>query len=231
MSLYVMGDLHLSIGVPEKTMNVFAGWQDYQELIEKNWLTYINNEDTIVLAGDISWGMSLEQAKADFNFINNLPGKKVIIKGNHDYWWTTKKKMEDFLQQNGFDTIQILHNNHYKYNDEFAVCGTRGWVNIPGEPQDAKVILREVQRLETSVKSALSEKLTPIVFMHYPPIFANNFNYDILEVLYRYKISDCYYGHIHGRSGHNLCVKNTYDGVNFHLISGDYLQFIPEKVI
>ena len=102
---------------------------------------------------------------------------------------------------------------------------------MPGETQDEKVLKREVQRLETSIKSALADELEPIVFLHYPPIFATNFNNDILEILYRYKIKDCYYGHIHGRSAHDLCVKNTYDDINFHLIAGDYLQFIPEKIM
>lgn len=230
MSLYVLGDLHLCYGVPDKTMNIFHGWQNYQELIDKNWREIVSDNDTIVLAGDISWGMSLQQAAEDFRYINNLPGKKIILKGNHDYWWTTKKKMDDFLIAEGCDTIRILHNNHFSYDDVYGICGTRGWVNIPGEKQDVKVLQREVQRLETSIKSALSENLEPVVFMHYPPIYGNNFNYDILEILYRYNVKNCYYGHIHGRSGHNLCVNGVYDDINFHLISGDYLQFVPEKV-
>ncbi|MBR3283624.1 MAG: metallophosphoesterase [Ruminococcus sp.] len=230
MSLFVIGDLHLSFSDPSKTMSVFAGWQDYQEKIEKNWLELIKPEDTVVLAGDISWGMSLQQALPDFKFIQELPGEKIILKGNHDYWWTTMKKMEDFLAAEGLDSMKILHNNHYRYGN-YGICGTRGWVNMPGEVQDEKVLRREVQRLETSIQSALKEDLEPIVFMHYPPIFATNFNYDILEILYRYKIKDCYYGHIHGRSAHELCVTNTYDDVNFHLIAGDYLQFVPEKVL
>lgn len=230
MSLFVIGDLHLSFSDPSKTMSVFAGWQDYQEKIGKNWLELIKPEDTVVLAGDISWGMSLQQALPDFKFIQELPGEKIILKGNHDYWWTTMKKMEDFLAAEGLDSMKILHNNHYRYGN-YGICGTRGWVNMPGEVQDEKVLRREVQRLETSIQSALKEDLEPIVFMHYPPIFATNFNYDILEILYRYKIKDCYYGHIHGRSAHELCVTNTYDDVNFHLIAGDYLQFVPEKVL
>ena len=230
MSLFVIGDVHLSFSDPSKTMSVFAGWQDYQEKIEKNWLELIKPEDTVVLAGDISWGMSLQQALPDFKFIQELPGEKIILKGNHDYWWTTMKKMEDFLAAEGLDSMKILHNNHYRYGN-YGICGTRGWVNMPGEVQDEKVLRREVQRLETSIQSALKEDLEPIVFMHYPPIFATNFNYDILEILYRYKIKDCYYGHIHGRSAHELCVTNTYDDVNFHLIAGDYLQFVPEKVL
>ncbi len=229
MSLFVLADLHLCKGDPSKTMSVFSGWDDYQERIEKNWLETIKNDDTIVLPGDISWGMSLEEAAPDFRFIEELPGQKIIIKGNHDYWWTTMKKMEGFLEAEGLNSIRILHNNHYRYGD-YGICGTRGWVNMPGETQDEKILKREVQRLETSIRSALAEELIPIVFLHYPPIFATNFNYDILEILYRYKIKDCYYGHIHGRSAHELCVKNTYDDVNFHLVSGDYLQFMPEKI-
>lgn len=231
MSLYVIGDLHLSYGVPDKSMNIFHGWQNYQELIDRNWHETISNDDTVIIAGDVSWGMSLQQAAADFSYINSLPGKKIIIKGNHDYWWTTKKKMDDFLAAEGYDTIKILHNNHFGYNDKYGICGTRGWVYIPGEKQDVKVLQREVQRLETSIKSAVSENLEPIVFMHYPPIYGSNFNYDILEILYRYNIKECYYGHIHGRSGHSLCINGLYDDVNFHLISGDYLQFMPEKVL
>lgn len=230
MSLYVIGDLHLCKGDPDKTMTIFNGWDDYQDRIEKNWLDIVKPEDTIVLAGDISWGMSLKDATEDFRFIDGLPGRKIILKGNHDYWWTTMNKMGNFLDSEGFSTIKILHNNHYAY-DGYGICGTRGWVNMPGESQDEKVLRREVQRLETSIKSALAEGLTPLVFMHYPPIFATNFNYDILEILYRYDIKECYYGHIHGRSAHELCVTNTYDGINFHLISGDYIQFIPEKVL
>lgn len=230
MSLFVIADLHLCQGNPEKTMSIFSGWKNYQELIRKNWLELIKNDDTVVLPGDISWGMSLQDSAPDFHFIENLTGEKIIIKGNHDYWWSTKKKMEDFLTAEGCRSIKILHNNHFRYGN-YGICGTRGWVNMPGETQDEKVLKREVQRLETSIQSALKENLEPVVFMHYPPIFATNFNYDILEILYRYNIKDCYYGHVHGRSAHELCIKNTYDGVNFHLVSGDYLQFVPEKVM
>ncbi len=231
MSLFAIGDLHLSFGVPDKTMNIFHGWDNYQELIEKNWLENVKDEDTVVLAGDISWGMSLQQARPDFDFIDKLPGKKIILKGNHDYWWTTKKKMDNFLEAEGFTTLKILHNNHFRYDERYAICGTRGWVNMPGEKQDEKVLMREVQRLETSIKSAADEGLEPIVFMHYPPIFATNFNYDILEILYRYKVKICCYGHIHGRPSHKLCVQGVYDDIDFHLISGDYIQFSPKCIL
>ncbi|WP_298527092.1 metallophosphoesterase [uncultured Ruminococcus sp.] len=233
MSLYTIGDLHLCFSDPSKTMSIFNGWQDYQERIEENWRKMVKPDDTVVLAGDISWGMSLQQALPDFRFIDGLPGRKIVLKGNHDYWWTTMRKMEDFLANEGFTTISILHNNHYVY-ENYGICGTRGWVNGTDnskDVQDEKVLRREVQRLETSIQSALKAELEPLVFMHYPPIFANNYNYDILEVLYRYKIKKCYYGHIHGRSAHELCVKGVYDDIDFHLVAGDYLQFIPETVM
>lgn len=230
MSLYVIGDLHLCFSSPSKTMNIFAGWENYQERIKENWLETVREDDTVVIAGDISWGMTLQQSQPDFRFINELTGQKIILKGNHDYWWGTIRKTEEFLSAEGFNTINILHNNHYEYG-RYGICGTRGWVNMPDEVQDEKILKREVQRLETSIKSAVDAGLEPLVFMHYPPIFATNFNYDILEILYRYNIKECYYGHVHGRSAHELCIKNTYDGINFHLISGDYIQFKPEKVL
>jgi hypothetical protein len=214
-------------------MSVFNGWQNYQEKIEKNWRDIVKPDDTVVLAGDISWGMSLQQALPDFQFINGLPGEKIILKGNHDYWWMTMKKMEAFFEAESLTTLRLLHNNHYAYG-KYGICGTRGWVNgtdNKADVQDEKVLRREVQRLETSINSALKAGLEPIVFMHYPPIFTNNFNYDILEVLYRYKIKKCYYGHIHGRSAHELCVQGVYDDIDFHLIAGDFLQFIPELVL
>jgi len=228
MALYAIGDLHLSL-TTNKPMDVFGSkWENHVERL-KAAFSELNEEDVIVLDGDLSWGVDLDSALADFLLVESLPGKKIIVKGNHDYWWTTKKKMDDFLAAEGCNSIKILHNNHYRY-EEYGICGTRGWVNMPGETQDEKVLKREVQRLETSIKSALAENLKPIVFLHYPPIFATNFNYDILDVLYRYKIEDCYYGHIHGRTAHDLCVKNTYDDINFHLISGDYLHFLPQKI-
>ncbi len=233
MSLFAIADLHLSFSVPEKTMQIFSGWEDYHQRIEKNWRRLVSENDTVVLAGDSSWGMSLTQALPDFRFINSLPGTKILIKGNHDYWWATKKKMEDFFAAESLDTIKILHNNFYDYDGKYAVCGTRGWVNMPGETpeKDTKVLFREVQRLETSIKAALDSELEPLVFLHYPPMFANNYNYDILQVLYRYKIKRCFYGHVHSRSGHNLCCQGIYDDIDFRLIAGDYLQFIPQRIL
>mgnify|MGYP000168816087 FL=1 len=228
MALYVLGDTHLSLGA-SKPMDVFPGWNGYVERLERNWRKLIKPEDTIVLAGDISWAMRLNDTRRDFAFLQELPGQKLIMKGNHDYWWTTANKMNAYLKAEGFDTLHILHNNHYAFQ-QYGICGTRGWVSINGETADAKVLAREVQRLEVSIQSALKEQLTPIVFLHYPPIYGNSYNYEILEVLHRYAITECYYGHIHGKA-HQYAFEGVYEETKMHLISGDYIQFKPVKIV
>ncbi len=229
MSLFVMGDTHLSLGVPAKSMEIFPGWEDYHTKIRDHWLKHIQPEDMIILAGDISWGMSLKEAEPDFAFLENLPGQKIILKGNHDYWWNSMKKMTEFFQANGFDSLHILHNNCYAY-EQIGICGTRGWVNMPGESADAKVLAREQQRLRTSLQAAVRQKLKPLVFLHYPPVYWGSQNALLLEVLHEFQIKDCYYGHLHGKT-HAKATKGIYDGICYHLISGDYLQFIPEKIL
>ena len=228
MALYVLGDTHLSLG-GSKPMDIFPGWDGYVERLERNWRKLITPQDTIVLAGDISWAMRLTDTRKDFEFLQQLPGQKLIMKGNHDYWWTTANKMNAYLKAEGFDTLHILHNNHYAFQ-QYGICGTRGWVSINGETADAKVLAREVQRLEVSIQSALKEQLTPIVFLHYPPIYGNSYNYEILEVLHRYAITECYYGHIHGKA-HQYAFEGMYEETKMHLISGDYIQFKPVKIV
>jgi len=229
MSLYVMGDTHLAIGVPQKSMEIFSGWEEYQKKIKENWERLLKPEDTIVLAGDISWGMNLSEAAPDFAFLHSLPGTKIILKGNHDYWWNSMKKMTDFFDANGFDSLHILHNNCYAY-EHLGICGTRGWVNMPGETADAKVLAREQQRLRTSIQAAVNQNLTPVAFLHYPPVYWGNQNEMLLEVLHEFQVKDCYYGHLHGNT-HAKATKGFQDGICYHLISGDYLQFKPEKIL
>lgn len=224
MSLFAIGDLHLSFGC-NKPMDIFAGWDDYVNRLETNWNENVKHDDVVVLPGDLSWGMNLEEAKLDFEFLNRLNGQKIISKGNHDYWWTTMLKMTNFLSQNSFDTIKILHNNHYKY-ESYGICGTRGWISENGVLADTKVLAREAIRLEMSIQSALKENLEPIVFLHYPPVYANDCNYDIIDVLIRYNIKECYYGHIHGK-GCNYSINSEIDGIRYQLISSDFVQFNP----
>lgn len=228
MSLYAIADLHLSLS-SGKPMNIFPGWDNHVERLEKNWQATVSPDDTVVVPGDISWAINFDEAKADFDFINRLNGHKVIMKGNHDYWWNSMAKMNRFLEENGFDTITIVHNNYYPYG-EYGICGTRGWIKDTEEPADAKVLAREAGRLETSIKAALADGKKPIVFLHYPPIFANDYNREILDVLFQYDIKTCYYGHLHGNA-HRYAVCGEVDGINYQLIAGDFVQFCPKFIM
>ena len=228
MALFAIADLHLSMSV-NKPMNIFGGWDNHVEKLSENWDKTVSDGDTVVIPGDISWGINLEEARADFEYINRLKGTKIISKGNHDYWWSTAAKLNNFLKENNFDTIKFLHNNHYAYG-EYGICGTRGWINETEVPADAKVLAREAQRLETSVNSALSENLEPIVFLHYPPIFGDEYNYEILNVMYKHNVKKCYYGHLHGKA-HRYAVCGERDGIDFQLIAGDFVQFCPVKIL
>ncbi len=229
MSLYTIGDLHLAISTKSKPMDIFSGWENYMTLIKENWEREVSDDDTIVIVGDISWAMNIKDAYDDFKWIHELPGKKIILKGNHDYWWSSRKKMEDTFSQWGFDSLNILHNNHFAY-ENYGICGTRGWVNMPGEAADAKVIAREAGRLTASIQSAVSEGLEPLVFMHYPPIYGNSINYDILDVLFKYDIKKCWYGHLHGPSVRNA-LNGKFENIDFELVSSDFLQFCPIKIL
>lgn len=225
MALFVIGDLHLSLG-GSKPMDVFPGWNDYVARLEKNWRKLVTPEDTVVLAGDTSWAMRLEDTKADFSFIQNLPGQKIILKGNHDYWWTTANKMNDYLKKEGFDTLHILHNNAYAV-DGYQVCGTRSWIFTAGEANDEKVMNREIGRLKLSLEAAgEGEK---IVFLHYPPMYPNSSAAQVVQVLQDYGVKQCYYGHLHGQSI-RFAVQGTFDGVRYKLISADGLGFCPYRI-
>lgn len=227
MSIFAIADTHLSFSC-EKPMDIFHGWSDYVSRIEGNWRNLVTEDDTVVIPGDISWAMSLKEAEADFRFINSLPGKKIILKGNHDYWWTTKRKMDSFLSEKGFDSISILHNNAFRIGD-YTLCGTRGWFFDAEKSADMKVLLREASRLERSIEEG--EKLGGeiIVFLHYPPVMQTGKCEEIFEVLKKHNIKRCYYGHLHGEST-KRSVSETVDGVKLSLISADFLSFCPHLV-
>lgn len=228
MALYAIGDLHLSLGA-EKPMDIFGGnWIGYMDKL-KEGLSVITAEDTTVLLGDLSWALDLEGAKPDFAWINEIPGRKIILKGNHDYWWSTASKFYKFCQANGFSDQFILNNNHYEYGG-WAICGTRGWFfeeERSGE-HDEKVFKRELIRLETSLKSA--GDLPKMVFLHYPPRYKGYQCDEILELLNKYEVRRCFYGHLHGPS-HKLAMEGLWDGVEFRLVSADFLDFKPFTVI
>lgn len=228
MALYAIGDLHLPLGAPDKTMEVFSGrWTGYVDKIRKGF-SVLGPDDTCVICGDFCWAMDLNAALPDFQFLHELPGKKILLKGNHDYWWTTANKMNSFLQQNGLNTISILHNNSFRWED-LSICGTRGWFfeEETGGEHDKKIMLREIGRLEASLKSAgEGEKL---VFLHYPPVYLNYECPGILEMLAKYDVKACYYGHIHS-NGCRYAYIGERDDVYYRLVSADYLDFMPLKI-
>lgn len=228
MALYAIGDLHLSLGT-DKPMDIFGGaWVGYMEKLREG-MSVIKEEDTTVLLGDLSWALGLDSAKEDFAWIDQIPGRKIILKGNHDYWWSTAAKFYKFCQEQGFSNQLILNNNHYEY-DGFAICGTRGWFfeEERSSDHDGKVFRRELMRLEASLKSA--GDLPKIVFLHYPPRHGGYECTEILDLLKKYEVRQCFYGHLHGAS-HGLAMEGLWDGVEFRLVSADRLNFRPFKVI
>lgn len=228
MSLYAIADLHLSLG-EDKPMDIFAGWNDYVERLSENWKKLVSCDDTVVIAGDISWAMRIEQTYTDFKFIHDLPGKKIFLKGNHDYWWGTKNKTDNFLRENKLESISVLFNNAYTCGD-YAICGTRGWFLENDTPEDIKVLNREVGRLKMSLDRAIKTGLEPVVFLHYPPYYRGIECSEIMDVLCSYPVKKCYYGHIHGKKNFKLAFEGEYKGINFRLISCDKVGFMPVLV-
>ncbi len=224
MALYAIGDTHLSLSC-NKPMDVFGGnWENYVDKLLEGF-SVVEPEDTVVLCGDLSWGMSLEQAEADFAFLDQLPGRKLLMKGNHDYWWTTAAKMNRFFEEKGFHSFSLLHNNCHFYGD-VALCGTRGW--FFEEHGDPKVFNRELIRLETSLKAAGEKE--KFCFLHYPPRYQGYICQEIVDLLEKYQVTACYYGHLHGGS-HRLAMEGMFNSVEYHLVAADYLDFRPKKIL
>ena len=240
MSLYAISDLHLStLSSTDKSMEVFgARWQDYVKRLENSWRRLVTDDDTVVIPGDISWALSLDDALSDLKFIDSLPGKKILGKGNHDFWWSTMNKHSAFFEKWSINSISFLFNNAHESNDHIIV-GTRGWYNdedasnIPSGTDFLKLTKREAQRLETSIKEGLRLKeLSPekeiVAFLHFPPFWNGKASDTIVEVLKKYEIKKVFYGHIHG----NYTVSPTFmhDGIEMSIISADYLKFTPKLI-
>ncbi len=229
MKLYGIGDLHLSLGVPEKPMDIFHGWENYMQLLEQHWRAMVQPEDTVVLAGDLSWGMTLPQAKADFAFLETLPGLKIILKGNHDYWWSGLSKM----QQRYGAHFEFLQNDCIMVED-IAVCGTRGWLLPSAESfsdADRKIYNREGIRLELSLQQAHKMQAQQIITaFHYPPLFARTEHTCFTNLMLRYGVQHCVYGHIHGEN-HIPVFEGLREGINYKLVSCDTQGFQLYKVI
>ena len=240
MVIYTIADLHLSINdQTNKSMEVFgARWSGYVEKLEQHWRNTVSQSDTVVIPGDISWALTLEEAEQDLNFLNSLPGKKLIGKGNHDFWWSTATKINTFFAGHNIDTISLLQNNAYKAENKI-ICGTRGWFTddsqqlTVSETDYAKIVNREVIRLELSLKQGLklqdpNDPEEILVFLHFPPIWGNFLCPEILDTLSKYGVKNCYFGHIHG--GYNLPSVLYYNDIRFVRISADHLSFLPYPI-
>lgn len=225
MALFAIGDPHLSLD-GSKPMTVFSGWDGYVERLTENWKRLVSSQDTVVIAGDVSWGMTLESARADLAYLHSLPGRKLIFKGNHDYWWTTRRKMDSFLEAEGLDTLRIVHNDAVVVDDRIAVCGSRGWFYDAEGDADRLVLLREAGRLRTSIQAAKASGYPPVVFLHYPPIYAGQVCTEIVDVLQQEGITHCYYGHVHSH-GIRQAFNGELNGIRYQLISADAVGFCP----
>ncbi len=234
MALYVIADLHLSCAAEtDKSMEVFGDrWANYTERLYRNWTHLVAPEDTVIVPGDISWALTLPEAREDLAFIDRLPGKKILMKGNHDFWWSSMKKLESFCEENGFSTLSFLYHDACRVEGKI-VAGTRGWLWAENaekaDPEGQKILAREALRLEMSLAAArrLREE-TPdcevIAFFHYPPVWNGASCPALTEPLRREGIRRCYFGHIHGVAGAR---RITEDGITYCLTSADALDFTP----
>lgn len=226
--LYTIGDLHLSLGC-DKPMDIFSGWSNYLERLEFNWNSKITDNDTVVLLGDHSWALKLEDSYKDLEFIHTrLRGQKIFVKGNHDLWWSTMNKITAFVESNGFSSIRFLFNNAYLC-EGISICGTRGWIRENGEAPDMKVLLREAGRLEASLKQGVQLGGELIAFIHYPPIYRAEENVYLTDVLQRYGVKRCYYAHLHGGSIKGA-LNGVRNGIEYRLVSADGVGFDPVKI-
>ena len=229
MSLYAIGDLHLSFGA-DKPMDVFGPrWKNHVEKLRAGF-SALTDEDVCVLCGDTSWALDLDGALEDFQFIDALPGKKIVLKGNHDYWWTSAAKMHAFFEKNSISTISILHNNFYPYGENAAICGTKGWFyeESRGTEHDKKLIAREILRLEASLKAAGERE--KYVFLHYPPKYGGYVCREILDLFLRYGVKLCASGHLHADSL-RLAFNGWYENTRYLCVSGDGIDFCPCKIL
>ena len=245
MAIFVLSDLHLSTDLQKnKSMEVFGDrWQDYMTKIERNWNAIVEDDDTVVIPGDISWATRLEESQSDLSFLNSLKGKKLLGKGNHDFWWATASKMYKFFEQNGFSTLGILYNNAYVVEDRI-ICGTRGWfpdeskqVTV-GEVDYQKIVNRELGRLKLSLDAAMSLKKIELeqsgrdlpiqVFLHFPPVWSDFCMTEIVDTLSQYGVKQVFFGHIH--AAYSIPRSFEHKNITFTLTSSDFLNFYPLKI-
>ena len=232
MSIYAIADLHLSFANP-KPMDIFGNnWTNYENKIKEDWMKKVCSEDMVLLPGDFSWALDLKETYKDFEYLANLPGKKLLLKGNHDYWWNSLTKLRNFLKENKFENIDFIYNNAYEYEGNI-ICGTRGWNLIRSEENDETIFKREMLRLELSITKGIEqfgEGKEIIVCMHYPPTNKVKVeNSEFIEIMQNYNVKKCIYGHLHGES-HDDVVEGKIGGIDLRLVSSDFLDFKLEKI-
>ena len=230
MAIYIIGDLHLSLGI-DKPMDIFGNnWENHHEKIKDDWINKVNETDTVILPGDFSWAMYIEEAKKDFEYLNELPGTKLLLKGNHDYWWESLEKMRNFLKENSFKNIDFIHNNSYIWEDKI-IAGTRGWSEQ--EENAEKIIRRENIRLELSIQDGISkygDNKEIIVCMHYPPFNKyEELELNLIKTMKKYNVKTCIYGHIHGEAGKDA-LQGEINGINYIMASSDQTNFDLIKI-
>lgn len=233
MNIYAIGDLHLSLFSPqEKQMDVFGDrWKNHWDKIKQDWINKVNNNDLVLIAGDISWAMKLSQAKTDLDAICDLPGSKIFVRGNHDYWWNSAAKIKNVLSENSY----IIQNNSIEI-DDYIICGTRGWI-FPTDSSftdtDEKIYQRELGRLKLSLDSIKDRKNKHlIVLMHYPPIYEDFKQTEFESLLSAYQVNDVIFGHLHGAILNSINLRDyTYNNIRYNLVSADYLDFKLKQII
>ena len=233
MSIYVIGDMHLSFST-DKPMDIFGNnWENHAEKIKNNWINCVKEDDYVILPGDFSWATYLEDTVEDFKFLNDLPGKKILLKGNHDYWWTTLSQMNKFIVLNEFKNISFLYNNSYLIENK-VIVGTRGWVTNNRNQENMKILKRELNRLKLSLEDGIKkygDDKEIYAFIHYPPFYKEDVEerIDFIKLLKKYNVKKCFYGHLHGVSIKDA-VEGEYEGIEFKLVSADGLNFELHKI-
>lgn len=233
MSIYAIADLHLSLQT-EKPMNIFGeNWNKHEEKIRKDWLKKVKEEDTILLPGDFSWAISVKDTYKDFEYLSNLPGRKIMLKGNHDYWWNSLKKLNEFIKENGFKNIEFLQNNSEEVEGKI-IAGTRGW-SFGDSEEDLKILNREAIRLEMSIQDGIKKygkDKEIIICMHYPPTNKKLLGESIfINIMQKYNVKKCIYGHLHGDVTQNEKVEGNIEEIELILVSSDYLDFKLKKIM
>ena len=229
MSLYALSDLHLSI-FRNKPMDKFGEiWKNHTQKIKENWQKIVNKNDTVIIAGDISWAMNIEEVIPDFEFIKGLNGRKIILEGNHDYWFCSISKLRDI-----FDYVTFIKNDFTTY-ENYAICGSRGWLcpNTNFTDKDEKIYKREIIRINLSIDSAIKAgyKDNIILVMHFPPLNDKKEYSEFINIIKKYNIKNVIYGHIHNKENFKNALNGYYEGVNYYLTSSDFLNFCPTKIL